>query len=94
MADFTTNIRCSSHKTKRNEGKKQDGEAMMAEIEKIFGIYHPVTFPSFIARVKGKYRMNALLKVPQGGWPNEELFELIRALPPEIEVRVNPESVI
>jgi len=77
-----------------HEGKKSDGEEMMQEIEKIFGAYHPVTFPSFIARVKGKYRMNALLKVPIGGWPNEELLGLIRALPSEIEVRVNPESVI
>lgn len=77
-----------------HEGKKSDGEKMMQEIEKIFGLYHPVTFPSFIARVKGKYRMNALLKVPIGGWPNEELLELIRALPQEIEVRINPESVI
>lgn len=77
-----------------HEGKKPDGEAVMRDIEKIFGAYHPVTFPSFIARVKGKYRMNALLKIPPGEWPSEELFGLIRALPPEIEVRVNPESVI
>ncbi|KKU78729.1 MAG: Primosomal protein N' [Parcubacteria group bacterium GW2011_GWA2_47_7] len=77
-----------------HEGRKSDGEAMMHEIEKLLGAYHPVTFPSFIARVKGKYRMNALLKIPIGGWPNEELLGLIRALPMEIEVRVNPESVI
>lgn len=86
-----------------HEGKKAEGAALMAEIEKTFGAYHPFTFPSFIARVKGRYRTNALLKIPQGlperssqssGWPNAELLELIRALPPEIEVRVNPESVI
>ncbi|OGZ07696.1 MAG: hypothetical protein A3D65_00880 [Candidatus Lloydbacteria bacterium RIFCSPHIGHO2_02_FULL_50_13] len=76
------------------EGKKQDGATAMNEIEKIFGAYHPVTFPSFIARVKNKYRMNALIKIPPGGWPNSELLGLVRALPPEIEVRVNPESVI
>ena len=77
-----------------HEGKKGDGEIMMKEIEKIFGTYHPITFPSFIAKVKGKYRMNALLKIPIGGWVNDELLGLIRSLPPEIEVRVNPESVI
>lgn len=76
------------------EGKKQDGAAVMNEIEQTFGAYHPVTFPSFIARVKGKYRTNALLKIPQGAWPNPELAALVRSLPPEIEVRVNPESVI
>ncbi len=77
-----------------HEGKKQEGAAIMNEIKKTFGAYHPVTFPSFIARVKGKYRTNALLKIPQGGWPNPELTALVRSLPPEIEVRVNPESVI
>ncbi len=76
------------------EGRKSDGENAMKEIEKIFGSYHPVTFPSFIARVKGNYRMNALLKIPRGSWPNEEILGLIQALPAEIEVRVNPESVI
>lgn len=76
------------------EGKREGGVAAMNEIEKTFGAYHPVTFPSFIARVKGKYRMNALLKIPENDWPNTELIQLIRALSPEIEVRVNPESVI
>ncbi|MEK7118066.1 MAG: hypothetical protein AAB869_00465, partial [Patescibacteria group bacterium] len=76
------------------EGKKDDGVAAMNEIEKMFSAYHPVAFPSFIARVKGKCRMNALIKIPPGGWPNDELTQLVRALPPEIEVRVNPESVI
>ena len=81
------------------EGKKAEGRAAMAEIEKIFGTYHPVTFPSFIARVKGKYLMNALIKVPKGdgketSWPDDELLALMRALPGEVQVRVNPESVI
>ncbi len=76
------------------EGGKAEGAAVMAEIEKIFGTYHPVTFPSFIARVKGKYLMNALIKVPPNEWPNPELLSLVRSLPPEIAVRVNPESVI
>lgn len=76
------------------EGKRADGEAIMAEIERIFGIYHPVTFPAFIARVKGKFRLHALIKVPKGAWPNEEILSLARSLPSEVEVRVNPESVI
>ena len=88
------------------EGKKQDGAEAMNDIGRIFGAYHPVVFPSFIARVKNQYRTNALIKIPVGlqsappdtkeanGWPNAEIAELIRALPPEIEVRVNPESVI
>jgi primosomal protein N' (replication factor Y) (superfamily II helicase) len=77
-----------------HEGTKAEGERAMKDIALIFGTYHPVTFPSFIAKVKGKYRMNALLKVPRGVWPNPELLALILALPPDIEVRINPDSVV
>lgn len=76
------------------EGKKQDGVDAMAEIERIFGVYHPVTFPSFIARVRNQYRMNALIKIPEGKWPEKDLSTLIAALPQEISVKVDPESVI
>ena len=42
--------------------------------------------------------MNALLRIPKtegkSGWPNDELLGLIRALPPDVEVRVNPDSII
>jgi primosomal protein N' len=81
------------------EGGKVDGVNAMAEIEKLFSTYHPVTFPSFIARIKGKYHMNALIKIPTKknngrGWPDPELLSLIRSLPTEITVQVNPESVI
>lgn len=76
------------------EGKKQDGVDAMAEIERIFGVYHPVTFPSFIARVKNQYRMNGLIKIPDGKWPDPELAALIRTLPQETSVKVDPESVI
>lgn len=76
------------------EGTKPGGAALMNDIEKTFGTYHPVTFPSFIARVKGKYHTNALIKIPPKEWPNPELLALIRALPSDVTVRINPESVI
>lgn len=76
------------------EGTKEEGTRIMEDIEKTFGVYHPVTFPSFIAKVKGKYHMNALIKIPPKGWPDPELMALVRALPSEVGVRINPESVI
>ncbi len=81
-----------------HQGGKVDGARALTDIERIFGAYHPVTFPSFIGKVKGKYLMNALLRIPKvegkSGWPNDELLGLIRALPPDVEVRVNPDSII
>lgn len=77
-----------------HEGGKVEGESIMNDIERTFGAYHAIGFPGFIARVKGKYLMHALIKVPLGGWPNDELFTLVSSLPPEIVVKVNTDSVI
>lgn len=77
-----------------HEGGRAEGNMVMKEIEKLFGAFHPVTFPSFIGKVRGKYRMNALLKLKKNEWPNPDLLELIHTLSPDIAVRVNPESVI
>ncbi len=77
-----------------HEGTKEAGEKAMKEIERIFAPFTPVTFPSFIARVKGKYRMNALMKIPREKWPDKDVLALLRSLPADIEVRVDPESVI
>jgi primosomal protein N' len=79
-------------------GSEEEGRRALSDLERIFSVYHPVTFPSFIGKVKGKYVMNALLFVPRedpkSAWPNDEILSLIRSLPPEIEVRVNPDSVV
>jgi primosomal protein N' (replication factor Y) len=75
-------------------GKKEEGERVMKDIEKTFAPFIPVTFPSFIARVKGAYRMNALMKIPVTNWPNDDLLRLLSSLPPDVDVRVDPESVI
>ncbi len=77
-----------------HEGKKGDAEAIMTDIEKVFGSYHPISFPGFIARVKGKYLTHALITIPKNEWPNDEIAGLARALPTEVIVRVNPDSVV
>ena len=83
-----------------HEGGKVEGRAVMEEIEKLFSLYHPVSFPGFIAKIKGKYIMNALIKIRRDSenakkaWPNDELFSLIKSLPTEISVRIDPDSVI
>jgi primosomal protein N' (replication factor Y) len=77
-----------------HEGSKPEGERVMADIEKTFTHFHPVTFPAFIARIKGKYRMNALMKIPKEKWPDRDVISLLRSLPQDIEIRVDPESVI
>jgi primosomal protein N' (replication factor Y) len=76
------------------EGKRSEGVSLMKEVERIFSVYHPVTFPAFIARVKGKDRLHAIISVPREKWPDPEVLALLRTLPQELEVRVDPESLV
>jgi primosomal protein N' (replication factor Y) len=76
------------------EGPRSEGKALMEEVERIFSIYHPVTFPAFISRIKGKDRMHALIAIPKEKWPDKEVVTLLRSLPQELEVRVDPESIV
>lgn len=78
------------------EGGKQAVEKEMnafAELLKERG-YAPSVFPAFITTVKGKYRMNLLLKLPSRQWVDEKLLEIIRALPPAYAIRIDPEDVL
>lgn len=73
--------------------------AVEKEMERLSGIlkeneYEPAVFPAFIATVKGKYRMNLLLKLPAGQWVDEKLLAIIRGLSPAFAVRVDPEDVL
>lgn len=76
------------------EGKRSEGLSIMEEIERVFSVFHPVTFPAFIARVKDKDRLHAIITIPRERWPDKEVLALLKTLPPELEVRVDPESVI
>lgn len=51
-------------------------------------------FPAFIATVKGEYIMHALVKLKRNEWPNNELIDILRALPPSYAVNVDPESIL
>jgi len=67
------------------------------EIEKLankLSEYEPLVFPSFISTVKGKYKINILIKLPEDKWVDERLLEELRALPMSFEVRVDPNDML
>ena len=75
-------------------GKKQ---ATIKEIENLaseLSEYDPIVFPSFVSVIKGKYKMNILLKLTEGKWIDTNLLDRLRALPMQFEVRVDPDNVL
>lgn len=51
-------------------------------------------YPAFTPVVKGKYALNALIRVPRNTWPDKKLLIQLRSLPPNITINVDPEHIL
>lgn len=76
------------------EGKKDAIAAKMAHVQETLEPYEISIFPAFTATVRGNSVIHGLLKLPQGGWPHSEILTKLRNLPPDIKVKVDPESLL
>lgn len=76
------------------EGKKEKIAADMAEVQRLLSPREIDVFPAFTATVRDNSIIHGLLKLPEGGWPNSDLFEILHALPPQVKVKIDPESLL
>ncbi|MDD5165549.1 MAG: hypothetical protein PHG25_03395 [Candidatus Pacebacteria bacterium] len=76
------------------EGKKDSIAEQMSEIQKIIEPYEIDIFPAFTGASRGNSIIHGLLKLPPEMWPNIELAEKLRNLPPNVSVKVDPESLL
>ncbi|HEU0080921.1 MAG TPA: hypothetical protein VFQ72_02770 [Candidatus Paceibacterota bacterium] len=75
-------------------GKKETVLEAMEELKVALAGWQVDVFPAFIATVKGEYVMHALIKLGRKEWPQPELLERLRRLPPSYAVNVDPESIL
>jgi len=75
-------------------GKKEEVLEAMEKLKLECAQWNVTVFPAFIATIKGEHVMHALIKLPRKEWPNAELLERLRNLPPEYAVNVDPESIL
>ncbi len=76
------------------EGKKDAIALAMADIQKKIGPRELDIFPAFTSAVRGNSIIHGLMKIPSNEWPDAELISKLKSLPPNISVRVNPESLL
>ncbi len=76
------------------EGKKQAISEEMAKVQKLLEPYEVDIFPAFTSTVKGNSIIHGLIKVEPGSWPEMDLVSRLRALPPSVTVKINPESLL
>jgi len=51
-------------------------------------------FPAFIPGAKGKYAVNGIIKIPKKDWPNEKVLHILKALPPNFSINIDPENLL
>ena len=56
--------------------------------------YEPEIFPAFLPTVGRQYQMHLLLKRRPIDWPEPELLNRLRSLPPSFTVDVDPDSLL
>ena len=66
----------------------------MDTLEELFKDYDLRIFSAFIPAEHGKQTSHALIKIPPHQWPNADLLERLRSLPPQIFIKIDPESLL
>ncbi len=78
----------------RFEGAEAEVAQKAEYIEKLFEQYRPNIFPAFIPKIKDRYQVNAVIKVPTATWPHEDILEKLLSLPQYYQVKVDPEDLL
>ena len=76
------------------EGNKEDIITEMSIIQKNLEPQTVDIFPAFTHTVKGNYVLHGLMRIPSGRWPDRELSDKLRALPPSVRVNIDPDSLL
>ncbi len=76
------------------KGKKENIGREMKQIERSISKWKPMVFPAFIKTINNQHILHCLLALPEGTWVDEDLLEILSALPPSVRVEVNPRSLL
>lgn len=77
-----------------HEGKRAAVQLAMKKLEKLLAEYEPIVFPSFGPEINGRYKMEALIKLDPKQWPEKQLLEVLRSLPPSFIINIDPEDIL
>ena len=61
---------------------------------RFFKEWNPIVFESLFERRDTKVAFNCVIKIPRDNWPNTELLQKIFSLPPQFEIKVDPNNLL
>lgn len=74
--------------------KKEVVEQEMSELENFFKPHTFHIYPAFTEKVKNAYVMHGLIRLEPSKWPDKELVNKLRMLPPNYRVEVDAQSLL
>lgn len=85
---FTTLVKLSVTGTEKGA---HDEMERLAEVFKDVGL---TAYPAFTKKIRNKYTVHGLIKLPSDTWPQKNIIDRLQALPPHVSVMINPESLL
>jgi primosomal protein N' len=76
------------------EGRGSAFEKAVEAVAELLTPFNPRIYPSLSTNSKGNSVVNILLRRTSETWPDTELLEMLRSLPPQVAIRVDPESLL
>ena len=76
------------------EGKSVDVDTDMKYIEEAFAEWNPEVFSGFHIPAPGEETLHALIRIDPKSWPEPRLSSLLRGLPPQFTVEIDPEGLL
>lgn len=76
------------------EGKREQIYEQMNELKTHLEPLLLEVYPAFIRTVRNKFILHGLLRLAHGEWPDPKLHSILKSLPREFSVRVDPESLL
>lgn len=75
------------------EGKEAEVVKDMEFLERELASWRPALYPSFSA-APGMQKIHLLLRIEPALWPHKELSSILRSLPPQFTVSIDPEDIL
>lgn len=77
-----------------SRGSKSHVNANAIELEKIFGQFNPLIFPSIHEKRGEVAAINLVLKIKEPDWPQIDLVKTLKSLPQHYEIKVDPDNLL
>lgn len=75
-------------------GNKDQAQNIFGPIKELLAPYESDIFTSSILDTKGRPLTHLLIRVPKDKWPDVKVVTLLKTLPPECAIKINPDQIM